>query len=360
MTSGRVTIAEVARAAGVSKATVSLVLNGRSGAVAISAATQATVLDAAARLRYSPNRAARSLRSRRTNILTMLLSQLVSPYFADIAAAAQSAAAERDYELNIIDASSTTAKLRALDHLRGGGSDGVIIATGYRSTRDEALEAVQDLVRRGMPAVMVLDRSPDGAIPAIRIDNEAGIHAATRHLIGLGHRRIAFLTLRGSHPPTEEQTSKADRYHGYRRALAEAGLPFAPTWVYQAPAQTLAGGRGLAHDLLASPAPRPTAAVAFNDPLALGALRAAHEAGARVPDDLALVGFGGIELGGYAVPALSTMDHAREVLGREAVATLLDLLGGRAPEAVDRVLPTTLLVRESCGAGRGAPPVPAR
>lgn len=355
MTGGRVTIAEVARAAGVSKATVSLVLNGRSGAVAISAATQALVLDAAARLRYSPNRAARSLRSRRTQILTMLLSQLVSPYFADIAAAAQSTAAERDYELNIIDASSTTAKLRALDHLRGGGSDGIIIATGYRSTRDEALDAVQDLVRRGMPAVMVLDRSPDGVIPAIRIDNDEGIALAVRHLVGLGHRRIAFLTVQGSHPLSEEQTSKADRYHGYRRALAEAGLPFAPAWVYQAPAQTLAGGRDLVHDLLASPTPRPTAAVAFNDPLALGALRAVHEAGTRVPDDLAIVGFGGIEMGQYAVPALSTIDHPRAALGREAVGTLLTLLDGGTPDEVDRVLPVELLVRESCGARVGGP-----
>jgi len=79
-----------------------------------------------------------------------------------------------------------------------------------------------------------------------------------------------------------------------------------------------------------------------------------------VPDDLAIVGFGGIEMGQYTVPALSTMDHAREALGREAVGTLLTLLDGGTPDELDRVLPATLLVRESCGAGRGAPPVPAR
>jgi LacI family transcriptional regulator len=356
---GRITIAEVARQAGVSKATVSLVLNGRAGAVAISEATQSAVRDTAARLSYTPHRAARSLRSRRTHILTLLISTLVNPYFADIAAAAQAAAAGGGYELNIVDASSVQAKLRVLDHLRGGGSDGVIIATGYRSTRDAALEAVRDLIRRGMPAVLVLDRSPDGAIPALRIDNELGLHAATGHLIGLGHRRIGFLTVHGSYPPDEERTTKVDRCAGYRRALAEAGLPFAPARVYQGAVQDLATGRALAHALLAAPAPRPTAAVTFNDLLALGALRACYEAGARVPEDLALVGFGGIEPGRFAVPALSTMDHPRAALGRLAVETLFALLGGRPPEVVERMLPIELLVRESCGAGARVAGAPA-
>lgn len=357
MREDRVTIAEVARAAGVSKATVSVVLNGRAGAVAISEATQANVLAVAARLGYTPNHAARTLRSRHTNIVTLLISTLINPYFTEIAAAVQVATARRGYELNIVDASSTAAKLRALEHLRGRGSDGVIIATGYHSTHGETLAAVQDLARHGMPVVMVLDRSPDGTIPALRIDNERGLYEATSHLIGLGHRRVALLTIRGSHPLDQEQTSKADRYHGYRRALAEAGLPFEPARVYQGAVQTLATGRELTHALLAATAPRPTAAVTFNDLMALGALRACHEAGARVPEDLAIVGFGGIEMGQYANPALSTMAHSRDALGRLAVETLFDLLGGGAPSEVERVLPVELLVRESCGAGAagGAP-----
>ena len=353
MGEGRVTIAEVARVAGVSKATVSLVLNGRARSVSISEATEVAVLDTAARLGYAPNHAARTLRSRRTNIITLLISSLINPFFTDIAAATQVAAAARDYELNIIDVSAPDAKLQALNHLRGGQSDGVIIATGHHSTLGPALDVVRDLVRRGLPAVMVLDRSPDPTIPAFRVDNQVVGFLATDHLLRLGHRRIAFLSVHGTHPLDEVATSKADRYHGYRHALSEAGAPFEPAYVLQCrrgEGPTLTTGRELMRALLALPEPRPTAAFTANDLMALGALRALREAGARVPEELALVGIGGIELGAYAAPALTTIEHPRADLARLAVEALFDLLDGRAPPEAERVLPVRLLVRESCGA----------
>jgi DNA-binding LacI/PurR family transcriptional regulator len=353
MAPGRVTIAEVARAAGVSKATVSLVLNDRAAAVAISAATQAAVLDVAARLGYEPNHAARTLRSRRTRVVTLLISQLANPFFTGIAAALQAQAAGRGYELHIVDVSPPEVKLQALRHLRGGGADGLIIATGHHTTLGAELEVVRDLVRRGLPAAMILDRSPDPAIPAFRVDNETVGALATEHLLRLGHRRIAFLTVHGSYDPDGRRSSLADRALGYRRALERAGVPFEPAWIVQGrPEQpaTPALGRALLRALLALPGPRPTAAFATNDLTALGVLRAAHEAGVRVPNDLALVGIGGIELGGYATPALTTIDHPRDELARLAMETLVGQLEGRAPPAVEQVLPVRLLVRESCGA----------
>jgi LacI family transcriptional regulator len=355
MKSGRVTIAEVARVAGVSKATVSVVLNGRTDAVAISQATQATVIETARRLGYTPNYAARALRRQRSGVVNLLISTLINPYFTEITAAAHTAAEARDYQLNIIDVSQPGTKSRALEQLRGGGADGVIVATGLSNTQGADLDLLQEMVRRGLPAVLLLDRSPDPAIPGIRVDHEAGIYLGVRHLLDLGHRRIGFLTVEGTYPaPSDEVTSRADRFRGYQRALREAGLSFEPAWLYQGQSATLAVGQTLTHALLASPAPRPTALIAANDQLAIGALRAAYEAGARVPDDLAVVGFGGIELGRYTTPALSTVDNPRAMMGQLATETLLDLLRGIAPAEIERIVPIRFLVRESCG-GKQSP-----
>lgn len=350
MKQSRVTIAEVARAAGVSNATVSIVLNGRTGAVSISQATQATVIEAAQRLGYTPNYAARALRRQRSGVVNLLISTLINPYFTEITAAAHRAAEARDYQLNIIDVSQPGTKSRALEQLRGGGADGVIVATGLSNTQGADLELLQEMVRRGLPAVMLLDRSPDPAIPGIRVDHEVGIHLGVSHLLHLGHRRIGFLTVEGSYPASpDEQTSRADRLRGYVRALREAGLPFDPTLVYQGVAATLSVGQALTHALLDASGPRPTALIAANDQLAIGALRAAYERGVPVPDDLAIVGFGGIELGRFTNPALSTVDNPRALMGQLATETLLDLLNGIAPIALERIVPIEFLVRESCG-----------
>ena len=346
---GRVTMAEVARAAGVSKTTVSVVLNGSAAAIGIREATRASVRNAMERLGYTPNHAARSLRRRETNLLTLLVQDLANPCFIDIAVAARAAAEAQGYTLNVVGAGPPAAELQALEQLRSGSSDGVLVATGRHGTRGAAIDALRDLARRGLKAVMLIDRSPDPAIPAIRIDVEAGAHLAVKHLIDLGHRRIAHLALRGSEPIEEEQTSQGDRYRGYLRALAEAGITPEPAWLIRGE-DTPAGGRAMMHQLLARPGPRPTAALVYNDLTAVGVLRALREASLHVPDDMAVVGTDGVELGEYTSPPLTTVDHPRADLARLAVETLFELLGGGRPAEMERVLPTRLIVRESCGA----------
>lgn len=345
----RATISDVARAAGVSKGTVSLVLNGRTGTIAISPPTQAIVRQAAERLGYTPNAAAKALRSHRSQVITLLLATLVNPYFTDIAAAAQAAAAARSFALHIVDGSRPSVKRQALDALQGGGSDGVIVATGVHSTRDEDLSVLQGLAQRGIPAVLVLDHSPAALLPAVRIDNEAGAYLAVQHLLRLGHRRIAYLLAQGNAPLLEDQTSRGERYRGYRRAMQEASAPIDPGWLPPLRQTTPAGGQEGMQLLLAAPSQRPTAVVTMNDLSAIGALRAVREAKLRVPDDVAVVGFGGIALGAFTVPALSTVEHPRAELGRLGVETLCALLDGQQPATIDRVLPVHMLVRESCG-----------
>ncbi|HEY8601928.1 MAG TPA: LacI family DNA-binding transcriptional regulator [Thermomicrobiales bacterium] len=357
----RVTMAEVARAAGVSVATVSLVLNGRDRDLQISETTAIAVLEAAARLDYTPNHAARSLRRRRTNTFTILIFALDNPYYADIARAARQAAAAHGYKLHIVETLGPDAEMDALRNLQSGDSDGVIVATIRHGALPHASEAFREVVRRGLAAVTLLDYSADPRIPAIRIDDEADAYLATAHLITLGHRRIAYLNNSTATELAQGQPGHAfDRYRGYRRALGDAGIPFDPACVF-AGHWSPAGGRAMVRELLARAEPRPTALFCFNDLIAIGALRGLYEAGVRVPGEMAVLGFDGIEPGAFTTPALSTVAHSREDLGRLGVETLLGLLDGRAPDKPDHVLPGRLLLRESCGTpsafrlGGGAP-----
>ncbi|MBV9327261.1 MAG: LacI family DNA-binding transcriptional regulator [Chloroflexi bacterium] len=345
----RVTIQHVARAVGVSPSTVSVVLNGHDRALGIREATRLAVLEASERLGYRANHAARSLRRRRTNVLSLLVQALDNPCFVDIAVAAREAADTHGYELNVIGAGPVDAELRALDRLHDEGSDGVIVATGRHSTRPAALQILHDLVTHGLRAVVLLDHSPEPGIPAIRVDVELGARLAVEHLLGLGHRRIAHLALQGPGPIGIEQSSQGDRFRGYRRALLAAGIDADPDWLVRGQ-DTLPGGYLMMNQLLDRPTPRPTAALVYNDITAIGALRALHERGLRVPDDMAVIGTDGIDLSLFTTPALTTVDHPREVLGRYAVEVLCELLDGREPPELERVFEPQLVVRESCGA----------
>jgi DNA-binding LacI/PurR family transcriptional regulator len=349
-----VTIAEVARAAGVSKATVSLVLNGRARPVRISETTRHAVLEWALRLGYQPNSAARTLRRRRSNVVTLLVWRLSSAYFIEIAEGVRAAVERRGYELNVVNAGPVDAEVRALNQLRTGASDGVIVATGYHTTRGPALKALRALAAHGAPVVMLLDRSPDYRIPSIRIDDERGAYIATRHLVELGHRDIAHISIVGGMLHENDGSPQFDRFHGYKRALSEAGLGLDHFAVVQGDG-LMAGGRASGFELLRrfpDARRRPTAVFVYNDLAAVGVLRALHVSGVRVPDDMAVIGFHGLELGEFTVPSLSSVAHPRAALGEMGGDLLLDRIAGEHPPRFDdQVLPVELVIRESCGAG---------
>jgi DNA-binding LacI/PurR family transcriptional regulator len=353
-----ITIAHVAQAAGVSKATVSLVLNGRGGPLRISAATREAVADWAVRLGYQPNHAARTLRRRRSNVITLLVWRLSSTYFTEIALGVRAAAERSGYDVNVVDAGPVDAEVRALRHMRAGASDGVIVATGYHTRRGPALEALRDLAEHGAPLVMLLDRSPDPRIPSIRIDDELGAYLATRHLVSLGHRRIAHISVLGGRIDDDDGSPQFERYRGYLRALVEANLTSEPEWIVQG-GGLMAGGRDSALELLArfpDPRQRPTAVFVYNDLTAVGVLRALYEAGVRVPDDMAVVGFHGLDVGQFTTPALTSVGHARAELGELGASLLLDHIAHQSVGELlaEQVLPVELLIRESCG-GAGLP-----
>jgi DNA-binding LacI/PurR family transcriptional regulator len=353
----RPTIVEVAQAAGVSITTVSVVLNERQGAVRISEATRQAVKEAARRLGYIPNHAAQSLRRQRSTMLTFLAGSLANPFFTDIAASVRAQSAIRGYQLNIVEAGLPEAELQTLEQLRNGSSAGVILATGRHAQRASAIAALQELLRLGMPAVILCDHSPDPAIPAIRINDEAGAYEATRHLLSLGHRRVAYFSSRSSTLAADESSIDADRQRGYLRALGEAGVAPDLAWVVQGE-PSLPGGHAMMRELLGRPDVAPSAVFCTCDVVAVGALRALYEAGLRVPEDMAVVGFDGVTLGQFTTPALTTMNQPREEMGQIAAELLFNALDQQEQAPRDYVLAAELLVRESCGAVRARAAAP--
>jgi DNA-binding LacI/PurR family transcriptional regulator len=328
-------------------ATVSLALSGRyQDGHRVSAATRERVLTVAADLGYTPNHVARSLRQRKTTILAMLVPRLGNPYYTDIVGGGQVAALERGYAVTVMPAPDPETRAHAVRLLGGGIVDGVIVA----HHANELVDELRHLRAQGVHTVVVQGRSPDPRIPAIRVDTEESAYVATRHLIGLGHRRIAHLTVRGgmSGRPVEP---RSDRLSGYRRALLEGGV--APddhlVVIGDFKANTMAAGAAMAAELLRRPWPRPTAIFTYNDLAAVGAMRTLSAAGVRVPEDMSVVGHDGIPMGGFTNPALTTVAHHSSELGRLAVCLLCDLLEGRPPGELERLLPTELVVRASSG-----------
>jgi LacI family transcriptional regulator len=357
-----VTINVVAAEAGVSASTVSRVLNGRAGKVGISARLCERVHAAAERLHYAPNHAAQSLARQRTGVIALLLWRRSDSLCADIAAGITTVANRHGYQLSVIDAGADEVRVteRALRHLESGTCDGVIMASGSDCPHEHAVGALTALIDQGVTLVLVLDRSRVSTVPTIDIDNAGGTYLATKHLLGLGHRRIAHFTVDGASLAPDDPHPPGARYRGYLSALDEAGLEAEPSWVFRG-CPTIEGGRDMARALLArfpTPARRPTAVVAFNDEIAIGVLRGVYEAGLRVPDEIALVGFGGTPSARFTIPALTTIEHPRVAVGERAAETLFALLEGSEIQPREHLVPVTLAIRESCGA-RPRPGLPS-
>jgi len=338
----RVTSQDVARLAGVSRTTVSLVLNNvpNSG---IPLETRKRVLDAARQLNYYPNAAARSLVSQRTMTLGLLLCQSPEQVFADpfLPQALQgisSVAQPAGYRL-LLETVNGPGTGEYLTLVREKRIDGLILS-GPRSDDN----ALLTLWREGFPVVL-WGHLPDTDIPFVDVDNVRAAYMAVEHLIRLGHRRIALIT----YAPLDYTSSRA-RWEGYRRALADYHVTLDPDLVAYGAFREESGEEAM--ERLLSLDPRPTAVFAASDAVALGAMMAIRRWGLRIPDDIALVGFDDIPLAGYVDPPLTTVRLPAFDIGRKAAQLLVDLVEGRPPGTTRMLLETTLVVRASCGANR--------
>nr|WP_288499958.1 LacI family DNA-binding transcriptional regulator [uncultured Pseudomonas sp.] len=327
------TIKDVAARAGISYTTVSHVVNGTRP---VSDPVRSKVEAAIAELGYVPSGVARSLRVRATGTLGLLVPNASNPYFAELARGIEDHAERNGYSVILCNSDDDTDKqLRYLRVLLERRIDGLIVAT---VASDAAF--AEALANLRVPLVLV-DRSLDGvSADQLRVDHEQGAYLATRHLLELGHRRIACIG-----GPASTQVAQL-RAAGYRRALDEAGIEARA--VVDCPF-TSPAGHAAAQALLAGEQ-RPTAIFAGNDMIALGVLRAAAERQLQVPQQLSVVGFDDIEVSRYLHPALTTVGQCIGALGEQVAARLLERIRTPGLAVAQRLIEPILVLRESSAA----------
>jgi len=333
-----ITIKDVAKKAGVSITTVSFVLNKRPD-VAISEAVRKRVWEAARVLDYHPSAMAAGLAGKRTRnigVVNYLDNLVVSNlFYSFVVEGIIQETLARDYNLLFANIASAYTGYQDLPKIvREKNADGVIFLR-----RVEA-RMVQDVLSRNIPVVLIDPYIPVKNAMTIDIDNLLGGQAAVEHLVSLGHRNIAFLTA------DVKRFSLQERLEGYRSGLEKNGIPFRKEWVIESPNFTFHSAYDTAKEALARNR-RLTALFCANDEMAAGALRAAREAGRKVPADLSVVGFDNITLSNYTDPPLTTVNVAKEYMGKLAVTKLIDLIEHRNADARKERVPVELIVRAS-------------
>lgn len=332
----RVSIKDIAEAAGVSHSTVSRAL---SDSPLVKVETKARIQHLAQEMGYTPDAIARSLVTQKTLTVGVVVTTTTDPFVAEVVQGIEDAAHENGY--SVILASSNAdpdRELAAVEMLRSKRVDCLIVT----SSRVGALY-LEHLERIGVPVVLINNHNQHSGryTFSISVDNRDGGHLATRHLIEQGHQRIGYVTGPADH------SDDADRQAGYRQALDETALPFDPTWI--APGNgRLDGGEG-ALEALARLANPPTAVFCYNDMTAIGLICAARRRGLDIPQDLAVVGFDDIPLASRVYPPLTTIAQPQRDMGHQAMNMALDLIHApETPESFDNVLILgQLIVRET-------------
>ncbi|MDX8467772.1 substrate-binding domain-containing protein [Mesorhizobium sp. VK23B] len=330
------TIADVARYAGVSVATVSHVMNRTRH---VEPETAERVRAAITALRYSPNSLARSLRRGETKTIGLLLPDNSNPFFASVARQIEDAGFVAGYTVILCNSDGSAEKEeRYLSVLMAKQIDGLIFAGSSDHAR------VFASLSTAVPAVL-LDREIHSVhVDSVLVDHDHGGYLAGRYLVGLGHKRIGVIG-----GPRDSSSSPA-RLRGFTRALEEAGLALSPSSVVDSDYH-FAGGR-LAMERLMEQAPEITAVFACNDLMAMGAITALRSRGLRVPDDMSLVGFDDIPYAVTTWPPLTTIAQPVEKIGTRAVSLLLERVGEPTAPSRREVLAPVLVERESCAALR--------
>jgi LacI family transcriptional regulator len=326
------TIREVAESAGVSYATVSHVINNTRF---VTKETRERVLAAMTALNYRPNALARSLRRGKTNTIGLVLPDSANPFFAEISRSIEDEAFKRGYSVFLCNTElDTQRELFYVDVLSNKQVDGIIfVAAGDQP------DSLDYLLRENMPVVLIDRNLPNVQVDVVLTDHQLGGYLATKHLIELGHQRIACIAGPSSITPS------AERITGYQKALEEAGLPCDEKLIIRGDYHAQSG-MDVTNAILKM-TPRPTAIFALNDLMALGALRAASEAGYSVPKDIAIVGYDDLELSRFTSPPLTTISQPKKEISTQAVRLLVQRMSGKSQSPSRVVLPPELIVRRS-------------
>ncbi len=329
---------DVAARAGVSVTTVSHVINETRP---VSDELRRRALAAMDELGYQPNRLARSLRRGQTHTIGMIIPDSANPFFAEVARGVEDTSFENGYSLILCNSDGDLDKeLLYTNVLTEKRVDGILFVAAGLST-----DRILDLQHQKTPLVVVDRDLPDAAVDSVLTDNAQGGWLATRHLIELGHRRIACIT------GPSDLTPSADRVTGYRRAMREEGIPIDEALIVKGDFQYDSAYRA-SIQLLQMQDP-PTAIFACNDLMAVAVMRAALEQGQRVPDDLSVVGFDDVRLAAFANPPLTTIAQPKHEIGAVAATMLLKRMRNHERPAHRQVFETSLVIRKSTAPARG-------
>lgn len=328
---------DVARLAGVSRTTVSYVLNDNPS-IAIPPETRQRILDAASQLGYAPNRAAQTLRTQKTLTIAGIIEDITNPFHPAFERGIQDVAEQHGYDLIMYNTDGDVDKERkALQSVLEGRADGVV-GSFYHMQIDDFMP----LLQRGIPVARLNGADAEALteypLDTLILDNIAAAQIAVEHLIERGHTIIAILA--GMNPPRE------GRLRGYRQALEKYNLTFDERLVESDNFSVEEGKRGMS--ALLSRLPRPTAVFAASDLLAMGAMITIRQAGLRIPQDMAVVGFDDIFAAELVTPPLSTVAQFQDQLGQRAAQMLFERLSGEyTGSGRHEVMPFELIIRES-------------
>ena len=338
----RLNISDIAEKAGVSRTTVSRVLNNKSN---VDERTREKVLKVIEEVGYVPSSVARNLRQRRTNKIGLLLyayvsgvhvpgMHIASEYYFEIIRGITLVAETADYNIILYSSLSSEGTLDNLNKICGSGEvDGLIlVGTGQ-------MQPVIDVLKNNkMPFVVANRLIEDPNVSFVGPDDEEGAYKATRHLIELGHERIAYLAR-----PDDEETNK-NRLNGYKRALSEANILFTEDLVESASYEWGSGERAIQSLIQKG---NPSAVFAFNDTLAIDTVHACAEIGLRIPQDLAIIGFDDIHSSAVIEPSLSTIHQPLFEIGFKAMKILFTLIQDQDSRPVQIIVPLEVIKRQS-------------
>lgn len=331
------TIKDIAKRTGVSHSTVSRALRGNS---LISPETAEKIRLAALEMGYQPSAAARSLKTRRSQVLGVIVSSIDDPFFSEILFGIEETAQENGYSLFIAASQHDPNRERKIvQTMLEQRTDGVIICSSSFSA-----EQGRQLLSHGFPVVMVNHQSAENYHYSIYHDDVDGSRQVTRHLIGLGHQRIAYL---GN---SQSGRTTLERLEGFQVEMDAAGLKIPKDYIHNVPGGDPQLGLASVEYFLNLPV-RPTAIVCFNDTLAIGVLKGCSQAGIKVPEQLSVTGFDNITYSAFTDPSLTTFDQPKRSIGAEAARMLLDLVqqeqNGNTGTPSVKKLQGRLLVRSS-------------